>query len=226
MALTEPGWLRTLTPHSAVIELGKGSRRQCRLFACACVRLCWDYLTEPAGRRVIEVAEAYADGRTRRRDLTACVREATVALMIRPAFSQTPSIVALGAAHWTGFAAENCFAAARVCDLTVQCLAAMADSGTAGRQAAMTRAHRAVRAVMHDVFGNPFRPVRLDPRWRTADVLGLARGIYEDQAFDRLPLLRDALMDAGCADDQVLKHCDQPVHVRGCWLLDRILGLK
>ena len=47
------------------------------------------------------------------------------------------------------------------------------------------------------VFGNPFRPVSFDPRWRTGDVLGIAHGAYEDRAFDRLPLLADAIMDAG-----------------------------
>jgi hypothetical protein len=75
------------------------------------------------------------------------------------------------------------------------------------------------------VFGNPFRPVAFDLRWRTADVLGLARGIYDERAFDRLPLLADALMDAGCADEQVLGHCrsDGP-HVRGCWVVDLVLG--
>jgi hypothetical protein len=79
--------------------------------------------------------------------------------------------------------------------------------------------------VLRDVFGNPFRPVALDPRWRTADVLGLARGIYEDRASDRLPLLADALMDAGCDSDEILNHCrsDGP-HVRGCWVVDLVLG--
>ena len=56
--------------------------------------------------------------------------------------------------------------------------------------------------LLREVVGNPFRPVAIDPRWRTADVLGLARAIYEERAFDRLPLLADALMDAGCADEQ------------------------
>jgi len=52
----------------------------------------------------------------------------------------------------------------------------------------------------------------------------LARGIYEDWAFDRLPLLADALMDAGCADEDVIGHCrsDSP-HVRGCWVVDWML---
>src|SRR5262249_55081365 len=43
-------------------------------------------------------------------------------------------------------------------------------------------------SLLRDIFGNPFRPVAFEPRWRTADVLGLARGIYEDRAFDRLAL--------------------------------------
>jgi hypothetical protein len=79
--------------------------------------------------------------------------------------------------------------------------------------------------LLRDIVGNPFRPVAFDPRWRTADTVGLARGIYEDRAFDRLPLLADALMDAGCADEQVLGHCrsDGP-HVRGCWVVDLVLS--
>jgi hypothetical protein len=82
-----------------------------------------------------------------------------------------------------------------------------------------------LRRLAHEVFANPFRPVAFDPRWRTSDTVGLARGIYEDRAFDRLPLLADALMDAGCADEQVIGHCrsDGP-HVRGCWVVDLVLS--
>ena len=84
---------------------------------------------------------------------------------------------------------------------------------------------RPSRDFVRDIFGNPFRPVTFDPRWRTSDVLGLARAIYDDRAFDRMPILADALMDAGCADEQVLGHCrgDGP-HVRGCWVVDLVLG--
>jgi hypothetical protein len=82
-----------------------------------------------------------------------------------------------------------------------------------------------VAGLVRDVFGNPFRPVAFHARWRTADTVGLARGVYEDRAFDRLPLLADALMDAGCADEDILAHCrsDGP-HVRGCWVVDLVLG--
>jgi hypothetical protein len=76
-----------------------------------------------------------------------------------------------------------------------------------------------------DIFGNLFGPTEFDPRWRTSDVVGLAQAVYEDRVFDRLPILGDALMDAGCDDEQVLAHCrsDGP-HVRGCWLVDLILN--
>ena len=77
------------------------------------------------------------------------------------------------------------------------------------------------------IFGNHFRPIVFDPKWRTEDVLGLALGIYEDRAFDRLPMLADALRDAGCDDEQILGHCqsDGPP-VRGCWVVDLVLGLE
>jgi hypothetical protein len=79
--------------------------------------------------------------------------------------------------------------------------------------------------MLRCIFGNPFRPVAFDPSWRTADAIGLARGIYEDRAFDRLPLLADALMDAGCPDEQVIGHCrSEGPHVRGCWVVDLVLG--
>ena len=95
----------------------------------------------------------------------------------------------------------------------------------APRFAAPERAWQA--AVLREVIGDPFRPPTFDPKWRTADVVGLARAVYEDRAFDRLPLLADALLDAGCDDDQVLAHCRSPgSHVRGCWVVDLTLGLE
>lgn len=79
--------------------------------------------------------------------------------------------------------------------------------------------------IIRDVVGNPFRPVLLDPRWRTANVVDLVRTIDEDGAYERLPILADALMDAGCDDEQIIGHCrtDGP-HVRGCWVVDHLLG--
>ncbi len=74
------------------------------------------------------------------------------------------------------------------------------------------------------VLGDPSRPVTIDPSWLTSDVLALARSIHDEQAFDQLPILADALQDAGCEDDQVLAHCrGEGPHVRGCWVVEAIL---
>jgi hypothetical protein len=79
--------------------------------------------------------------------------------------------------------------------------------------------------LCREVFGTPSRPVSLDPRWQTPTVLAIARGIYDDRAFDRLLVLADALLDAGCENPEILAHCrgDGP-HVRGCWVVDLVLG--
>jgi hypothetical protein len=91
---------------------------------------------------------------------------------------------------------------------------------------ALCEAHmRRQDAIFRDIVGNPFRTVEFDPYWRTSDVLGLARAVYEDAAFDRLPILADALMDAGCTDDVILGHCRGPgPHIRGCWVVDLAFG--
>jgi hypothetical protein len=83
--------------------------------------------------------------------------------------------------------------------------------------------------MFRDVFGNPFRPAPpVAPAWLAwngAIVANLARAIYEERAFERLPVLADALEDTGCADADLLAHCRGPVpHVRGCWALDLVLG--
>ena len=78
--------------------------------------------------------------------------------------------------------------------------------------------------MIRDVIRNPFMTFAFDARWLTADAVGLARGIYEDRAFERMPLLADALMDAGCDDEQILTHCRSAgPHVRGCWVVDLVL---
>lgn len=80
-------------------------------------------------------------------------------------------------------------------------------------------------ATVREVLGETGTPDRLAPEWLTADVVALAHGIYTDQDFDRLPILADALQDAGCDDESVLWHCRRPGgHVRGCWVIDLATG--
>jgi hypothetical protein len=75
------------------------------------------------------------------------------------------------------------------------------------------------------VFGNPFRKVKFDKKWRTRDAVALAKTMYEKKSFDAMPILADALQDAGCADEELLDHCRaRGPHCRGCWVLDLVLG--
>lgn len=78
--------------------------------------------------------------------------------------------------------------------------------------------------IIRDIFGNPFRPVAFDPSWRTTDAVALASSMYESRDFASMPILADALQDAGCNLPEILDHCRGPVlHVRGCWVVDLVL---
>jgi hypothetical protein len=78
--------------------------------------------------------------------------------------------------------------------------------------------------LLREIFGNPFQPPRVAP-WQTATVMSIAEGIYHEEAFDRLPILGDALEDAGCTHPDVLDHCRQKGdHVKGCWVVDLLVG--
>jgi hypothetical protein len=87
------------------------------------------------------------------------------------------------------------------------------------------RAFQQLAPVVADILGIPFRPVAFTPNWRSETAVALATGIYEDRAFDRLPILADALEEAGCDHADVLAHCRGPgPHARGCWVVDGVLG--
>ena len=82
--------------------------------------------------------------------------------------------------------------------------------------------------LLRDIIRNPFakEKVEMEPAWYTQNVIDLARSIYEEKAFDRMPILADALMDAGCENEEIINHCrgSECPHVRGCWVVDMILG--
>jgi hypothetical protein len=79
--------------------------------------------------------------------------------------------------------------------------------------------------LVREIFGHPFRPFQMLPEWRTADVLGLANKAYDERKYDLLPVLADAMEEAGCQNLEFLIHLrSEGRHVRGCWALDAILG--
>ena len=234
--MTEAEWLTCEDPRE-MLEGGWAwpfSERKFRLFGCACCRRIWPLITAPESRKAVEVSEALADGRSRegrraaangaatmvaRRDRGSapCAAEEASKRLVR--VYRTGSLLAGWASRTAYFAHEASYTGAYHAAGTAD--RAAFDVGNRAKVAERT----AQAALIRDIFGNPFRPVALDPAWLTSDVLLLARGIYEERAFDRMPILADALQDAGCDSADVLAHCrgDGP-HVRGCWVVDLLLG--
>jgi hypothetical protein len=218
--MTEAEWLACTEPDGMLAFLrGKATGRQSRLFACACCRGIWGMLTDPRIRRAVESAEAFADGLIEPDALAVSEEEAEAAISRGP--SGEPLDSAAYAAWWTTAAYED--SPGEIADQTARWVEqALVDSlGPSAGDSEPTRQSDLLR----DVFGALFRPTASRPEWVTPMVLALAGGIYADRAFDRLPILADALEEAGCMDAEILSHCRGPgPHVRGCWVVDLILG--
>ncbi|WP_227254551.1 hypothetical protein [Frigoriglobus tundricola] len=90
---------------------------------------------------------------------------------------------------------------------------------------AKERVRMTLANTLRDIFGNPFRPFAADPSWLAPSVTALVRQMYESWDFTAIPVLADALEDAGCGNDDILNHCRGPgPHVRGCWVVDALLN--
>jgi hypothetical protein len=214
--MTEAEWLAHKDPHPMMQQLGrKVSERGVRLLICACCRRAWDLLPDERSRHAVDVAERYAVGMAKASEFLAAQRLAQAAYQ-RSRKQHGPEAFRLfGAAHLAALATAN---RPRFDPRT--------DEFLRGAKERKDKTERKARSVLvREIFGNPFRPVALDSIWRTSTVSALAQAIYKDRAFDRLPILADALEDAGCTDQDILGHCRQPgEHCRGCWVVDLLLG--
>lgn len=89
---------------------------------------------------------------------------------------------------------------------------------------------RPLTDALRDIIGNPFLPTALTSTWLTWHdglIVSMARRMYASRNFSDLPILADALEEAGCTNADILNHCRQPGdHVRGCWVVDLLLGKK
>lgn len=183
---------------------GKASDRKLRLFAVETCRNCWSMFPNDQCREAISVAEQFADGTIEWKELWAA-REAilnTRELIRKQELIRKPKFSGIA---WATVATD-------VATIPVNV-----------PQTTLIFGHY---RFLHDIFGFlPFRPVAIDPRWLTSTVLDLATAIYAENAFGRLPILADALMDAGCDSEEIVAHCrsDGP-HVKGCWVVDLLLG--
>ena len=200
----------------------EASDRKLRLFAVACCRRVWDHLPAPGSQRAVEVAERYADGTATTKELAAARRRAEPF----KSFEFGDVDVAKHAAE-REVDVDSCAlnASLLAADTLVSHEAEGTDEYERWQEADNAESFAQV-LLLREIFGNPFRPVEFDPAWRTSDVMMLAKGIYEEKAFDRMPILADAFQDAGCDSEELLNHLrdTNAPHVRGCWALDLVLG--
>ncbi|HVK08232.1 MAG TPA: hypothetical protein VM597_05585 [Gemmataceae bacterium] len=223
--MTEAEWRSDDDPDRMSLAIVRGSPRKLRLFAVACARHLPADVLDPHCTHCLDLAEASADGRA-----TAGDRQRAAAPVIELANRTEESA---RSADERDNRADPTF---RAHHAAVACAAtAAADRFMIRQTASLVRkaagdadAERQYQcAVLRDVYDNPARPSAFDPAWRTADATGLARAVYDDRAYDRLPLLADALTDAGCDNEDILAHCRSAgPHVRGCWVVDLVLGLE
>ncbi|HEY2910781.1 MAG TPA: hypothetical protein VGI99_11070 [Gemmataceae bacterium] len=195
----------------------KKNHRKLLLWACAACRRLGNLLADKRSWKVIEIAELKADGSAKKADVDK-VREAGKAVpRVRQLLKGTPEEFAASAPLFLLNPSSAEF------------------SQTAGIRAAISLEKGGVTTqddeqrlqfdLLHDVFGNPFRPIAFDPHWRTSTVAKLAEAMYDSRDFSTMPLLGDALQDAGCENSEILDHCrGGKLHIRGCWAIDLVLG--
>jgi hypothetical protein len=198
--MTEAEWLATSEPVEMLVFLKeRGSDRKLRLFAVACCRAISEYFPSAEYDETVRWAELFAEGMASQRQFTQKYRRFT--------------------SRFNGAVAEVLYA------LAVE--SAMWSAVEVARRTRIfpARARGPQALLLRDVIGNPEHPVSVNPAWLTSDVRLLAEGIYNERAFDRMPILADALQDAGCDSAEILDHCrGAGPHVRGCWVVDLVLG--
>jgi hypothetical protein len=208
-AVTEADWLASddLRLMLWIVEPwvtdGDVSDRKLRLFACARARRSWHLLTDETRQHTVELAERYADGEATEEEMKAR-RRATFLRRAEQDRRGEPSVArcCLMDGYMTGDGGPYYY------------LMDILEEMGAGEGAAEC-------ALLRDVIGNPFRPVAFDPAWRTEHTVGIASKVYEARDSAAMPVLADALEEAGCDNADILAHCREGGdHVRGCWVVD------
>jgi hypothetical protein len=209
--ITESEWLIGTDPMPMLRRIQKGgSARKMRLLAVMPARLRWAEIPEKPFREAIETAERHADGRATDDELAAYREQlyGYVGSQFPDWISQETNRVVHSLAFTTTYKPP---------------LRPLVPGGTWTFCASLVG--EALCPIIRDIFGNPFRPVTFSPAWRTDTAVALARQMYDAREFGAMPILADALQDAGCEDEQILSHClSDGAHVRGCWVVDLVLG--
>jgi hypothetical protein len=219
--MTEAEWLSSDDPRAMLAALrGRAGERKLRLFSCACARLIWHLLIDDRSRSALEVAERLADGLATEGEATVALSEAAAAsLAVYGGPALSPTILPLRRRD----PLATVHRAAVVASFAVADVGADVDAMLQRDAVHLVDAPTRVR-LLRCVFGNPFRPAALGAAGRAPLPLAMARTIYDERHFEELPVLADAMEDAGCASADALAHLRAPgPHVRGCWVIDLLL---
>jgi hypothetical protein len=228
------------------LEEQQSNHRRLQLFACACCRRVWDLLRLDGARRVVELAEACADGEASAAELEAAHDHPDFARLEAQLRGEGDTGLRL-----TVRVVGALRAARELASLPADIMYILQDTSKSperdfaadpnwhlcgeARDLPTDEAELAKKArILRDSFGNPFHPVPFNPEWRTETVGLLARQMYESRDFGAMLILTDALQDAGCDNPDnplpprggnLLDHCrGSGPHVRGCWVVDSVLG--
>jgi hypothetical protein len=248
--VTDSDWLAGDDPRALYAHLRRvanprlaRTRRRLRLYACACCRHVWDLLG-PEARAAVEVSERYADGLAGGPELSAARRKVQVIFpgswlgevseRLRqkeeaPATRQERASLrrALAEARFAAVWTTSPGITPVAWQVAMRARQAARDAALDPKEA-FARAGRAQAGLLRDLFGDLSRSAAADvavPAGKGNLVREMARAIYDERRFDELPVLADALEDAGCSDEDLLGHCRSGAeHVRGCWALDLVRG--
>ena len=200
--MNEQEWLACTDPQPMLEFLrGKVSERKLWMFAVACWRQLCELYPDVSIQQAVDARELFADGLIGRDKLEATL-QASGNLWLKNLDAYMHAVhLAFMTARWDERPSAS----------------------------TVSENQRSQCDFQRDIFGNPFRLMpEFDPTWRSQNdwaVFKIAIAIYDDRAFNHLPLLADALEDAGCDNAEILAHCRQPgPHVRGCWAVDLVLG--
>jgi hypothetical protein len=235
--MTEEEWLTTGILYNMLLRSSTlWNHRKLWLFGCACFRRQWHLLVDHRARQYVDTAERHVDGNCSDSEMDTAWelfdtawRDDSLAsdghLDIHRAMRQLTGIMNSNDSFYLASRVADGFASFATKTQHTDTQGDWDDEKLANWKSYRQHETRMQTDLLRDIFGNPIRPVTLNPTWQTETVVALATAIYADKAFDRMPILADALEDAGCDNADVLSHCrGEGPHVRGCWVVDLLLG--
>jgi hypothetical protein len=222
--MTENGWLTTHDPAKALTGVRSfASARKYRLVAAALVSGLQKQFSSPLCHATLELAFEMADEPVSPERI-APIRSALQEYVRAYPRSLPDSTCSADRAAWALHQPSAEEAAHAAAWEATKALARLHPDAESSWRIVRKAAQRTVLALVRDVFGNPFRAVALDSTCRTSTVLALALQMYDTRDFTPMPILADALQDAGCEHVDILAHCrGGGPHSRGCWVVDLVL---